>query len=170
MYLRLAVLALVLTSVACNSGQPGAGATPEPEFSRGVLVASVDSAMHAYLGALTSLDAEGVISHYANDPEFLGYMDGVTVDYATQSNNVRTLFGSLESIALDPVDVVVTPLGSDVAIASFTFREVLTDTAGVATPIRGTVSWVWRRNSAGWAMIHVHAVHYPDDVARDPNG
>jgi ketosteroid isomerase-like protein len=170
MYLRLALLALVLPSLACTSSYPGDNATPDPQVSKEVLVASVDSAMHAYLTALTNLDAEGVIGHYANDPEFLGYMDGVPVDYATQSANVRALFGGLESIALDPVDVVVTPLGSDVAIASFTFSEVLTDTAGVATPLKGAVSWVWRHNGAGWAMIHVHAVHYPLDVAETPNG
>jgi ketosteroid isomerase-like protein len=170
MHFRLAVLALALPSVACNSSNPGDEATAEPGFAREMLVASVDSAMHAYLNALTNLDTEGVIGHYAKDPEFLGYMDGVPVDYATQSNNVRTLFGSLESIALDPVEVVVTPLGNDVAIASFNFNEVLTDTAGVATPLKGTVSWVWRRNSAGWAMIHVHAVHYPDGAAPKPEG
>ena len=170
MYLRLAVLALAIPAVACTSNPRGDETASDPGSARAALVASVDSAMHAYLLALTSHDAEGVVSHYANDPEFVAYIDGIPVDYATQSSNVRTLFGGIESIALEPVTVVVTPLTGDLAIASFTFRQVLTDTAGVATHLKGAASWVWRRNGSGWTLIHGHGVHYPDSVAQQPKG
>lgn len=160
-----AALALFLPVAACTSSLSFDRTTADPALVGEELVTAVDSAMHAYLTALTRLDAEGVIKHYANDPAFLIYMDGVPVDYVTQSSNVRTLFGSLKSITLEPVTVIVTPLGRDVAIASFTFSEVLMDTAGAATPLKGAVSWVWRRNSAGWTTIHGHAVHYPDETS-----
>jgi ketosteroid isomerase-like protein len=132
------------------------------------IAAAVDSAMHAYLDAVAARDADGVIAHYADDPEFLVFFDATPYDYAAMVSTVRDMFGGLSAVDVEPVTVQITVLGRDAAIAGFTFRETFTDTAQRVTPLHGTASWTWRRHGNGWTIIHGDAVHLPDTPSASP--
>lgn len=153
---------LLLVVLACTPSPKREPGQTLSESDRQVVAAAVDSAMHAYLSAVAARDADRVIAHYANDPEFTAYFDATPMDYATIASTVRGMFAGLRAVDLQPVTVQVTVLGRDAAIAGFPFREAFTDTAGKVQRLRGTASWTWRRHGSGWIIIHGDAVHLPD--------
>lgn len=120
------------------------------------------------MDAGAALDADRVIGHYANDPEFTAYFDATPMDYAMIANTVRGMFGGLRAVDLQPVTVRVTVLGRDAAIAGFPFREAFTDTSGKVSHLRGTASLTWVRRADWWKVIHGDAVHLPDTTRSAP--
>ena len=155
--------AFLLATCACA---PSERALQDDE--KHAIATAVDSAMHAYLDAVAARDADRVIAHYANDPEFLAFFDATPYDYAAMVGTTRSVFGGLSGIDLEPVVVQVTVLGRDAAIAGFTFREAFTDTAQRVTLLRGTASWTWLRRGNRWMIIHGDAVHLPDTPSTSP--
>ena len=164
MHRRIVASAMLVLSVVAGCSTDGTrtgGGRVLAEEERRAVAAAVDSAMHAYLAAVAARDADKVVGFYANDPEFMAYMDGNAVNYDGQVRAVRSAFAGLRGIALEPVEVKVTVVGPDAAIAAFPFQQTLTDTTGKEIHLRGTGSWTWKRGSGGWLIIHGDGVHLP---------
>lgn len=155
----LLTAAVIGVAAAC-----GPRATPA-DFDRAAVADSVTAAMRAYAAAFPGRDADAVTRFYLNDPDFRVYFDGALSRYDEMVAIVRNLLGSLRSIEGSFDDIQVTVLGPGAAVATTPFRDVLVDTTGTTTRLRGLVSWTWVRRSEGWRIIHGHAVHVPDTAA-----
>ncbi|HEX9164295.1 MAG TPA: DUF4440 domain-containing protein [Gemmatimonadales bacterium] len=127
--------------------------------------ASVERAMHSYLGAIKALDVDRAVNHYLDDPAMHVWNDGVRFDYAAWVAAARANLAPLRSIEGSWGEMTVVPLPPDAAVASASFEETVTDNSGVVTEIRGAVTWVWVRVDGEWRIIHGHAVHLPADPA-----
>ena len=161
-HISAASIALLL---ACAPGAETAQKAGLDDTQRRAISSAVDSATHAYLNAVAAKDAERVIAHYANEPDFMAYFDAAPMNHDQISTTVRGMFGGLSAVDLKPVTVQVTVLGPDAAIAGFTFRESFTDTSKKVTRLRGTASWTWTRRGTDWKIIHGDAVHLPDTTS-----
>lgn len=164
MHHRIVASVMVVLSVAggCSTRDLRTGGGQVlPEEQKRAVAAAVDSAMHAYLAAVAARDADKVVGFYANDPEFMAYIDGSTVNYDGQVRAVRGVFAGVRALAFEPGAVKVTVVGPDAAIAAFSFQETLTDTTGKEIHLRGTASWTWTRSSGGWLILHGDGVHLP---------
>lgn len=130
------------------------------EQERQAIVGAVEAAMTSFEAAERALDAERLIAHFAQVEDFHVYNDGQRLDYATMTANVRGGFPSLRSIEGGFHEVQVIVLAADAALATASFREVITDGTGNVTRVRGAASWLWRCIDGNWKIIYGHADHY----------
>jgi hypothetical protein len=86
----------------------------------------------------------------------------VTTDSATMAMSGDALTGMFKSVACTrkesvfALDSVITrPVGPGLGYVTATYVETATDTLGVATRLRGSVSWVVRRAGDGWKASSV---------------
>jgi len=132
------------------------------ETKRKQVTAAVESAMHSFEQAERARDAETLIAHFAAVPQFHIYSDGNRLSYDDMAGYIREAFPTLRSIEGGFVDLTITPLAPDAALATGTFREATTDAAGHTTRVRGAASWLWRQINGRWLIVYGHADHYPD--------
>lgn len=121
---------------------------------------SVDSVTQAFAQAERDLDPELVVSFIA--PDFYMYVDGNRVGYASVVEQIRQTFGSLRRFETEFSNIEVIPLGPNGAIASFTFRDIIADTAGNLMTGRGPTTLGWQRRDGRWQIVYGDADHYPD--------
>jgi len=146
-----AVLAVVAGCTATESRSPAIDAS---------IIASVDSATRSFAAAERARDAEAALAHLA--PDFYMYVDGVRASYDSVAAQIRRTLPSLASFETEWSDIEVRPLGPDHALVTFTFRDVIRDSAGVEARGRGPTTLVWARRDSGWRIIYADADHYAD--------
>src|SRR5512135_2289692 len=128
------------------------------------LAAGVEAAMRSFETAERALDAEALISQFAESPDFHVYNDGQRVSYEAMVANIRAGFPKLRAIRGGFRDIHVIVLAPDAALATAGFREAITDAEGVTTRVRGAASWLWRRVDGRWKIVYGQADHYPDSA------
>ncbi len=95
----------------------------------------------------------------------------VTTDSATMVLSGETMTGMFKSgactrketvFALD--SVITRPIGPGVGYVTATYVETATDTLGVATRLRGSISWIVRRTVDGWKASSVVGTEHRSPV------
>lgn len=126
---------------------------------REAVVASVDSAMHAFEAAERSRSAETLVGMLAPLPTFHVWNDGRRVDYQTLVDGVLAGFRSLRRVEGGFDSIEVTVLGRTAAVASSPFHEVVTDTSGSVSLISGVATWIWQKRGVRWQIVGGHVEH-----------
>ena len=134
------------------------------EAQRQVIATSVDSAMRAFAAAERALDARAMLAHFTGGTQFRVYNDGQRVDYETLAAQLPAGFATLSRIEGGFENIEVTVLSPSAALASATFREAVTDTAGTTVRTRGAVTWIWVRRDHAWKIVYGQADHLPDSM------
>ncbi len=78
-----------------------------------------------------------------------------SVDSATRAFEAAERAGDAEA--------VIAALSPDAGVASFTFRDRVTDSTGTTVRLRGATTLVWERRDGRWRITYADADHYPDD-------
>jgi ketosteroid isomerase-like protein len=122
----------------------------------------VERRMQSFEAAERALDAERLIEHFANEPDFYIHNDGHRLTYAGMTTAVRAAFPTLRSIegGFSGVDIVV--LAPDAALATATFQEAVTARSDAVVRQRGAATWLWRFRDGEWRIIYGHVDHYAD--------
>ncbi len=126
------------------------------------IAASVEAAMRSFESAERALDAEALISHFADLPDFHIYNDGERLSYQAMVTNIRAGFQKLRAIEGGFSDIHVIVLARDAALATAAFRETITDAEGATTRVRGAASWLWRWIETHWRIVYGQADHCPE--------
>jgi len=133
----------------------------QPEHVPESVSDEVEEAVWRFFAADTARDAEAVINLLS--PDFYMFVDGNRTTYEEVVAGTRqfmsgvTLFHSVWS------DLRITPLGSDYAVASFTFRDSIQTVDGLLPQKKGPTTFVWSRTNNGWRLLYADADHYPVD-------
>jgi len=123
--------------------------------------AEVESAVWAFHSTNMARDAEAVIGMLW--PDFTMLVDGNRLGYAEVAAGSRAFMASLEHFHTTWTGLNVIPLGPDVAVASFMFRDSIVTTAGAVIRSRGPTTFVWERREGEWRLRFADADHYPVD-------
>jgi len=123
--------------------------------------AEIETAVWAFHSADTARDAEAVIGLLW--PDFTMLVDGSRRDYGEVVAGSREFMASLELFHTEWTDLRILPLGPDVAIASFQFRDSIMTSAGDLIRSRGPTTFVWQRRGGEWRLRFADADHYPID-------
>src|SRR5262245_11892180 len=107
------------------------------------IVRSVEAAMRSFENAERALDAERLVAHFADVPDFHMYNDGQRLNHETMAAGVRAAFPTLRSIEGGFTDVRVLVLAADAALVTARFQETITDASGAEIRQQGTASWLW---------------------------
>ena len=76
------------------------------------------------------------------------------------SAGIRKALPAVRSLNVTYADVEVSALGSEDAMASATFtREIVMEGTGATVRQQGAVSWLWRKVSGQWLIVHGHISH-----------
>ena len=129
------------------------------ERDRSEIVRSVEAAMRSFETAERALDAERLIAHFADVPDFHMYNDGQRLNYGTMAAGVRAAFPTLRSIEGGFTDIRVLVLAADAALVTARFQETITDATGAEIRQQGTASWLWRKLAADWRIVYGHVDH-----------
>jgi hypothetical protein len=84
------------------------------------------------------------------------YFEGQQVERADFDASVRATMAALRSSTFEIFDPQVEVLGPNGAAISFRLREVMVDTRGATTDLRGALTLVWSRRSEGWRVVLAH--------------
>jgi ketosteroid isomerase-like protein len=131
------------------------------ESHRAQIVQAVEQRMRSFEAAERALDAEKLVGHFANGPDFYIYNDGQRLTYETMTTAVRSTFPILRSIEGGFIELHVMALAPDAALATARFQETVTDGTGSRTRQHGAASWLWRQMGGDWRIAYGHVDHYP---------
>jgi ketosteroid isomerase-like protein len=153
----------LVVAVAAGCARPAATALTEAE--RAAIGDSVTAAMRSYEAAIKVRDAERVLAHYVQTPQFRLVDNETVYSYDALRPMVQGLFGSLRSYEGGFGPIHVNALSRDVALADAPYTDVYTDTTGTVTRVHGVVTWVWVHGADGWRIVHGQAFSAPDTAA-----
>lgn len=149
--MRALVVGAALALTAC-----GADTSKDmDDATRAAVRDSVTVAMRAYEAAVSSMDLDRIMPFYSNDSSFR-VVDGQAVfTRAGIQDLMQALTGSLKSLGggFNYDSLRVLALSPHAAVATAPYVDVLVDTAGVTTTIRGSVMWVWARQGDRWRIV-----------------
>jgi len=121
--------------------------------------------MNSYVGAIKERNADKIISHFLDSPEFMFYTDGNRQGYDELVAQVRRDFPNNVSKYEGNWDtILVSVLNPDAVAAAAPFHEVLTDMEGIETRLKGEVTWIAIRVGKDWKFIYAHAFYLPDTI------
>jgi len=133
----------------------------EREALRGTILHRLDE----YVDALATLDAQRMAPFYAEG--FHYYPDEHAMGRDSLLSLIEGLGREFRRYDVSNDVVEITPLAHDVVLAAVRFHTLQTDTAGVESRVRGTVTWVWARDGTEWRMIHGQSIHLPDTTQHE---
>jgi len=105
------------------------------------------------------MDAASVVGLLWPDYEML--VDGERLDFGQVAEGSRTFMASLQESRVEWTDLRVVPLSTDLAVASFIFRDSVVTVSGEVIQSRGPTTLVWERRGTEWRMRFGDADHYP---------
>ena len=121
--------------------------------------------MNSYVDAIKERNADKIISHFLDSPEFMFYADGKRQGYNELVAQVRNDFPGNVSKYDGKWDTInVSVLSPDAVVAAAPFHEVLTDKEGIETRLKGEVTWIAVRVGKDWKFIYAHAFYLPDTI------
>ena len=111
---------------------------------REAVIAAVTARVRSFEAVERTHDPEGLVAHYASVPEFYFYHDGRRATHDVMAAGVRKALPAVRSLDVTYADLEVSPLGSEYALASATFkREIVMEGAGT------------NHTAAGWRVLVV---------------
>ena len=130
------------------------------------VIAAVTARVRSFEAVERARDPEGLVAHYASVPEFYFYHDGRRATHDVMAAGVRKALPAVRSLDVTYADLEVSPLGSEYALASATFkREIVMEGAGTTIRQQGGVSWLWRKMRAQWLIVQGHISHPLEPVS-----
>ncbi|WP_110170311.1 nuclear transport factor 2 family protein [Luteitalea pratensis] len=127
---------------------------------REAVMAAVSARVRSFEAAECARDADGLVAHYATVPEFYFYHDGRRATHDLMAAGVRKALPAVRSLDVTYADLEVSPLGSEYALASATFkRDIVMEGTGTTIRQQGGVSWLWRKIGAQWLIVQGHISH-----------
>lgn len=153
----------LLVCTGCSDRQVPGPATTRGDSGEDLarVVSEVEAGVWAFHIADTARDAEAVIDLLWPDYEML--VDGRRVGYAQIVEGSREFMANLELLHTEWTDLRIVPLGRDVAISSFLFRDSIVTSQGEMIRARGPTTFVWQRRDGEWRILFGDADHYPVD-------
>lgn len=100
------------------------------------------------------LDPDEYLGWFASDLVF--YFEGQRVGRSEFDASVNAAMRALRSSTFEILDPHVQILAKDVATISFRLREVMVDTTGATTDLRGALTLIWSRRADGWKVVLAH--------------
>jgi ketosteroid isomerase-like protein len=152
----LSVVLSACTFLACGAAETTRLSLDE----HAVVVAGVDSAVHAFAEAERARDPQRALAHLA--PDFYMYVDGVRQEYQSVAQQILETFPAMQRFETHWQDVEITPLARDVALVSFVFHDDVTDGDGNRMRLTGPTTLIWAFRDGDWLIIYADADHYPD--------
>ncbi|MGW8281964.1 MAG: YybH family protein [Gemmatimonadota bacterium] len=158
----IAVSGLLLGAGCSDRGIPDSGAIPgDSTTDMAQVVSDVEAGVWALHAADTAKDAEAVIDLLWPDYEML--VDGKRIGYAQIVEGSREFMANLTRFHTEWTDLRIVPLGRDVAISSFLFRDSIVTKQGEMIRAGGPTTFVWQRRDGEWRILFGDADHYPVD-------
>lgn len=151
----------MLLAVSCGSPPPGTSAALDESAVKREVAARV-RAYGAVLGPARCQDPEPYYAFwtYERDGVVLAENGRISqLDAAAHRTANQAWFCSVSQQVLTVDTVVVQVLGAELAVATWTFREEVVDTAGVRSRIRGDVMQPWVRLAGTWRSTGLVATH-----------
>lgn len=130
-------------------------------FDPSLIGQQVEAAVWAFHAADTARDAEAVIDLLW--PDFTMLADGNRLRYSDAAAGSREFMASLELFHTEWSDLEILPLGPDVAVASFQFRDSIVTLTGDVIQSQGPTTFVWQRRDGVWRVLFADSDHYPID-------
>ena len=108
-----------------------------------------------YVAAINSGNAGAVASLYRNDPTTSSAGDGqIHHGWQRVADLLRELFEQVGTVRMTSESIVVTPLGTDAALAVLRYRWAFE--RANADPASGAMTLVYVRTPQGWRVAHDH--------------
>ncbi len=150
-------LVVLVAALGCAPAAP----TSLREADKARVVAEALAATESLFVAIEARDSARALALFAEDSG-VRLIEGGSYTRREIAAFAGDLYRSMRSIesGLDGTpDVSV--LSRDAAVVSGRYRDVLTDTTGKRTEVRGAGTWVLVRRQGRWVMQHVHATPDP---------
>lgn len=96
--------------------------------------------MNSYVDAIKEGNADKIIAHYLDSPEFMLFENGIRQGYSEFVGQVLKDFSNISKYEGKWDTILVSVLNPDAVAAAAPFHEVLTDKEGVETPLKGEVT------------------------------
>ena len=119
--------------IGCNSGNT---------MSEDSLRQSMTTLMENLKNAAIERDVDKILSMCDESPEFLFISDGQDFNYNNFVKIEHSGFASMQKHQLSWDTLHIKILGSDVVAAYAPFHQVITDTSGIESRLKGGVSWI----------------------------
>jgi len=117
----------------------------------------VRALMISYQAAMDSLDAEKMVTHFKDSPDFVYTRSGrrsMYDDFRKGTKDIPNHFKKLE-VYYDTVYVDV--ITENVAVATLSYEETLTNMKDETRDISGTIQWVALLTDGKWRFVHGHS-------------
>ena len=154
-----------LSLVACSPAQQEATLT---DAVRAEVRDSVTAGLRGYEAAIESMDSARIAAYFSSDPAFRAAMGRAVLPREAVLAWAGSLRATLRSygggFTFD--SLAITVLSPTSAAAVVPYEDIMTDTAGVVTTLRGTATWIWARTDTGWHIAGSHAVSDAPIVAK----
>lgn len=109
------------------------------------------------VSAVNKLDAEAWAEYYSKD-EFLSTI--VSTDYYAARSAwvglITNYFSMRESQHVEPLEVRVTPLTSDLALMTSEEKTEMRLKSGENFKSKHVFTMIWKREQGGWKILHSH--------------
>ena len=162
---RLLFFMCLVAFWSCNETQNSIGPiVNEEQIDRNIsatelneIKSEVRKLMISYQNAMDSLDAEKMLTHFKESPDFVYTRSGKRTrfdDFKKGTQDIPNHFKKLE-VYYDTVYVDV--ITKHVAVATLSYEETLTNMKDETRDISGTIQWVALRTDGKWQFIHGHS-------------
>ncbi len=118
---------------------------------------AVRSLMKSYNNAMDKLDAEKMLSHFMDSPDFVYTRNGKRKEYKEFVEGCHGIPKAFEKIECDYDSIYVDVMAHDVAIATVAFDETLTRINKEKLDVEGTMAWVALKRNGKWLFIKGHS-------------
>jgi len=118
---------------------------------------AVRSLMKSYNNAMDELDAEKMLTHFMDSPDFVYTRNGQRKGYKEFVEGCHGIPKAFEKIECNYDSIYVDVMAHDVAIATVSFDETLTRINKEKLDIEGTMSWVALKRNGKWLFIKGHS-------------
>ena len=144
-----AVLVLLPALLVATTGEA------QTRFEREIL-----AALEAYVEATNSGDAGAVADLYVDSPATSSIGDGqIYTGWSSVSDLLWSIYAQSGTVQLQAADIIVTPVGSDGAVAYFAADWAFG--SPVQARSRGAMTIVFIRTGQGWKVAHDHTSTLP---------
>ena len=128
--------------------------TQEVVLDRDAISEEINTLMQSYSGNWNT-NADAVIMHYFDSPDFLIFSEGKHWDYAEWSHHVQADFESGYTFEGEPYkDSKIRVLCAEAAIFTSTLDYIMIDSAGAKMQITGGVTYVVVKDGDTWKIMH----------------
>jgi ketosteroid isomerase-like protein len=133
--------------------------TQEEVFDRDAISEEINMVMQDYSGNWNE-NADALLKHYYNSPDFIFYSDGKFWDYVAWEKNIHALFSVGFTSEGDPYkEPQIRVLCPEAAFFTSSLDYVMTDSSGVKYQVNGAVTYILVRDGETWKIIHGIADH-----------